>query len=372
MWDRFQSIIKVHREKGRCCLLFCGDSCMNFESFKPVHDLLMQDPRIQLFYSSHLKDFSKIKTLYEICGIAPNQIIDEQTARKYSFDMFLTPIRFCQGQNSRIKVKLVHGVSFKGKHYKRAFKKFDYLFCPGNFLKRIYQQLDDFEENDPRLVLTGFPKDDGLLDGSLDRAQLMQQMGLNASLPVVLFAPTWGKGNALERLGLEIVQQIQQLPVQLLIQLHEHDKAWKKPLEKVAASNVHFSENSDSSHCLFVSDLLISDASSVANEFTLLDRPIVFVDVPDLLSNYPDNYYFKNWGRQAGPVVDNIEDLLLAVKKGLDQPQEMSEIRQRIANDLFHKPGHSAILMAHKIYQLLDMTPPESLQASTKQSGESS
>ena len=29
-------------------------------------------------------------------------------------------------------------------------------------------------------------------------------------------------------------------------------------------------------------DLLITDASSVANEYTLLDRPIVFIDVPEL------------------------------------------------------------------------------------------
>lgn len=34
---------------------------------------------------------------------------------------------------------------------------------------------------------------------------------------------------------------------------------------------------------LFLADLLISDASSVANEYTLLDRPIVFLDVPEMI-----------------------------------------------------------------------------------------
>ena len=53
---------------------------------------------------------------------------------------------------------------------------------------------------------------------------------------------------------------------------------------------------------LFAADLLITDASSVANEYALLDRPIVFLDVPELLAaaggegSAPD---LETWGRRA-------------------------------------------------------------------------
>ena len=69
---------------------------------------------------------------------------------------------------------------------------------------------------------------------------------------------------------------------------------------------------------LFVADLLISDASSVSNEYALLDRPMVFLDVPKLLKT----------ARGKGSMVDldaadeaDRAGLALQCRRGTDEPR---------------------------------------------------
>src|SRR5439155_1685486 len=68
--------------------------------------------------------------------------------------------------------------------------------------------------------------------------------------------------------------------------------------------------------CLFAADLLISDASSVVNEYALLDRPIVFLDVPELLAAARDRegsaLDLDTWGRRGGEVVAEPAEVVVA------------------------------------------------------------
>lgn len=54
-----------------------------------------------------------------------------------------------------------------------------------------------------------------------------------------------------------------------------------------------------------ITDVLVTDASSVANELVLCVRPIVFLDVPELLAAAEDDprLDLKTWGRKAGETV---------------------------------------------------------------------
>jgi CDP-glycerol glycerophosphotransferase (TagB/SpsB family) len=93
---------------------------------------------------------------------------------------------------------------------------------------------------------------------------------------------------------------------------------------------------------LFVSDLLITDASSVANEYVLLDRPIVFLDVPELLTaagREGSALDLATWGRKGGEVVGNPVTAAGAVAHGLGNPGRRSAVRAGIVRDLFYHPG---------------------------------
>ena len=93
-----------------------------------------------------------------------------------------------------------------------------------------------------------------------------------------------------------------------------------------------------------IADLLISDASSVANEFALLDRPIVFLDVPELIEltlRKGARLDLETWGRKGGVVVPDVPAALDAVQAGLAGPDGRSEARQAMVRDLFFNPGHA-------------------------------
>jgi len=102
--------------------------------------------------------------------------------------------------------------------------------------------------------------------------------------------------------------------------------------------------NPDVVPLLALSDALITDASSVANEYTLLDRPIVFLDVPELLRHSSASgaaLDLERWGRKGGAIVARPEDVADIVMGSLADARRMSDIRRAIAADLFYNPGHA-------------------------------
>ncbi len=353
MLTRLQSWLKLSGSGNRRTVLFSGDLRMNFVVFRPVYEALKDDARIRFYFSSDLKRFDEILSLYQPFGIDKSQIIDPHTARRHPFDLFLTPMKVCLGKKAKIKVKMAHGVSFKGKHCANQFSEFDYVVCPGPFLKRVHEDMEGAKGAGPQLVVLGFPKLDALVNGCFNRERLLKEYKLDPALPVVLYAPTWGEGNSVETMGESIARLMQNEPVNFLIRLHEHDRHWREKLKPLVTGNIHFDDTEDVSPSLFLADLLISDASSVANEFTLLDRPIVFCDVPGLLSRYPLNRYDSGWGRQTGTLARTAEEVRNAVREGLKNPGHLSEIRRQVASELFFEPGRSTQLTVAQIYDWL-------------------
>jgi CDP-glycerol glycerophosphotransferase (TagB/SpsB family) len=114
---------------------------------------------------------------------------------------------------------------------------------------------------------------------------------------------------------------------------------------------------------LFISDLLISDISSVVNEFTLLDRPMVLIDVPRLISNYQrieqkrglETCDLAEWGQSAGELVKDMADLPSIITGCLEHPEKKQEIRREFAEKFFFNPGHATDRAVAKIYELLKL-----------------
>lgn len=93
---------------------------------------------------------------------------------------------------------------------------------------------------------------------------------------------------------------------------------------------------------LFLADVLITDASSVANEYALLDRPLVYLDVPELIQASRDVGAFvdlETWGRRGGVVVERPAEVEAAVADSLAHPARLAPIRAAIVRDLFYHPG---------------------------------
>jgi hypothetical protein len=168
---------------------------------------------------------------------------------------------------------------------------------------------------------------------------------------VLLYAPTGQKHNSLETVGEEVIRRLRATGrYDILIKLHDHPRDhsvdWPRQLRPLLDAHTKLVRDFDIVPYLFVADLLISDASSVSSEYSLLDRPMVFLDVPDMIQAMRAKgraVDLETWGRKGGVTVRWPDEAVEAVRDSLAHPRRGSEVRRAMAQDLFFNPGRAAV-----------------------------
>jgi CDP-glycerol glycerophosphotransferase (TagB/SpsB family) len=239
-------------------------------------------------------------------------------------------------------------MSFRNRAIRSETDGAEHYFFLGPYMKRGFEAAGILPPGDPRGVDIGFPKTDRLLDGSLDRQELLASHGISGDRPVVLYAPTGELCNSLETMGEELIAKLNAVDrYDILVKLHDHPHGatdWWSRLAPLESEHVRLVREPDVVRTMSIADLLISDASSVANEFALLDRPIVFLDVPELIEltlRKGARLDLETWGRKGGVVVPDVAAALDAVQAGLAGPDGRSAARQAMVRDLFFNPGRA-------------------------------
>src|SRR5437762_4884955 len=80
------------------------------------------------------------------------------------------------------------------------------------------------DADSPAIRLIGMPKVDCLVDGSLEREAVLTAIGLSPERPTVLYAPTWSPASSLNRMGIDLIQRLQRLPINLIVKLHDRSR----------------------------------------------------------------------------------------------------------------------------------------------------
>jgi CDP-glycerol glycerophosphotransferase (TagB/SpsB family) len=109
---------------------------------------------------------------------------------------------------------------------------------------------------------------------------------------------------------------------------------------------------------------MISDHSSIAFEYMLLDRPIVVVDCPDLIQRAAISADKVRRLHAASDVVTDVDGLIAGVARALQTPVALSLERRRTAAELFFKPGTATDRALNLIYDLVGL-PRREAAAST-------
>jgi CDP-glycerol glycerophosphotransferase (TagB/SpsB family) len=240
-------------------------------------------------------------------------------------------------------------------------------------MKQKFMETWGLSDDDPRFEMIGMPKLDRLVDGSLHRRMVEESLNIDRSLPTVIYAPTrpTRTSSSLAMAGEEIISTISEMNVNFLVKLHDRayrewrsrSSDWRAILKRLEKQNVRIVEDYDIVPYLYVSDLLVSDISSVVNEYTLLDRPIVLFDVPRLIQFHKrkeierglSSSDLEEWGRDVGTVVKDMEGLKGAIERGLSHPEEKRDIRREFAERFFFQPGSATDRAVQKIYELLGL-----------------
>lgn len=336
-------------------VLFTGYAPVHFACFQPLYERLVRIPEIDVYLSGGLRQKTEQGTLYDHhglfdrFGLAPDKGLSVEQIREQDFDvLFAGNTKMILPRSVGMRIQIFHGVSFRNKAVRAESLGADFYFLVGPYMQRAFSQAGLLTPDDPRGLPIGFLKTDRLLNGELDRQALLNRYGFSGERPVVLYAPTGQKHNSLETMGTKVIERLAATGrYDLLIKPHDHPKKtridWFAQLDRLQDRHTHLVRDPDVIPLLFLADLLITDASSVSNEYSLLDRPMVFLDVPRLIekagSADGSMLDLETWGRRCGLLVKQPSEVEDAVQQSLDDPHRFSQVRQAMARDLFFNPG---------------------------------
>jgi CDP-glycerol glycerophosphotransferase (TagB/SpsB family) len=329
-------------------LLFFAKSPMNYVLFEPVHRLLAGDARLAIHFTGKFQGARDPARVYEGFDLRGGELVRNAVARWRSWDIYVSPDYRLTGKRARLKVHMFHGFSLRNFAISERARDYDRLFVLGDYMKRRFVEAGVFPAGDPRLVDVGMPKLDPLVNGAYDRAEVLRGLGLDPARRTVLFAPTWIRGGCLDVQGEAIVRALGRLDVNTIVKLHDNSYDLRKAradfartLPALFTRHQALARGFNSNPFLAAADVMVSDASSVANEFLVLDRPLVFFRLKGLERDYPSTD-LEGWGNRTGAVIDRADELGTAVQDALAEPGRMSAIRRAAAADFFYAPGSAA------------------------------
>jgi len=204
---------------------------------------------------------------------------------------------------------------------------------------------------EPRAVLgtnlfsIGCPAVDGLAEGRFDRTSVLEGMGLPTDRKTVLLSSHWTARALLRTHGTDVLRLLAGLPgTNLIVTGHNHlwyrgsvrkalGDAWYDLLDDTAASfpNVRLVRTGDVRPLLAASDVLIGDGSSLALEYSVLDRPIV---------------QFCHESHDPGNGL--LEDLLQRTVHRFNQLDELAPlVREQLARPTLGAPGARRALVEY-------------------------
>ena len=249
---------------------------------------------------------------------------------------------------------------------KTAFDQFDSIFCVGSYQiqeLRATEKLYNLKQKN--LVECGY----GLLDKLIKLKSSFAEKGnlLKNNKKNILIAPSWGKHNLLESMGVELVKILLDGGYHVTVRPHpmtvkKSPKIIKQILEKFEKNpDFLLDTNTSSFEQLFSSYALITDWSGIGYEYAFVcERPVIYVDVPKKAHNkeyekiglVPFEINIRN---QIGEIIaiQNIETIPERIEFLYSNDNNFENKIQKIRNDSIFNIGESGKVTANEIIRII-------------------
>ncbi|MEC1259392.1 CDP-glycerol glycerophosphotransferase family protein [Bacillus swezeyi] len=220
-----------------------------------------------------------------------------------------------------VDMEEVHMPGTNTEKYKKNFtmeaSKWDYLISPNAYSTEIFARAFQFNKT---MIESGYPRNDFLhTDNNAETIRaLKEKMQLPADKKVIIYAPTWRddqfykKGKYKFDLDLDLAKLREEIGDDYVVILRMHYLVAENfDLEPFQGFAYDFSSYEDIRELYMVSNLLITDYSSVFFDFANLKRPMIFF-VPDI-ETYRDKlrgFYFDFEREAPGPLVKTTDEVI--------------------------------------------------------------
>jgi len=249
---------------------------------------------------------------------------------------------------------------------KSTLGQFDSIFCVGKYqVQEIRATEELYNLKKKNLVECGY----GLLDKLIRlRSSSTQQNFLSQNnKKKVLIAPSWGKQNLLESVGIELIKIL--LDAGYHVTIRPHPMTIKKSPKVVKQIKEKFEKNPDfdldtnasSLEQLLSSYALITDWSGIGYEYAFVcERPVIYVDVPKKAHNkeyekiefVPFEISIRD---KIGEIiaVQNIETIPERIEFLYGDGNNFENKIQKIRNDSIFNIGESGKVTANEIIRII-------------------
>lgn len=234
-------------------------------------------------------------------------------------------------------------------HFYQESRNWDYLISPNRYSTEIFRRAFKFEKE---VIESGYPRND--IFYKRERDVIAKRFKETHQLPkdkkIILYAPTWRDnqyyqvGKYKMDLNLDLAQLEKELGDNYIIILRMHYLVAENfNLDAFKGFAYDFSKHEDIQELYIISDLLITDYSSVFFDYANLKRPMIFFTYD--LDEYEEDirgFYFNLAEKAPGPLVKTTEEVIKAIKEYKENTffsDKMEEFYQRFC---YLEDGHAA------------------------------
>lgn len=235
--------------------------------------------------------------------------------------------------------------------FEKVYEKFDKVVVGSEAFANIF--MEAFHLPAKNILRTGFPRTDLFYNKAEQNQIILNLVKENPALKykkIILYAPTY-RENQLDHfdLQLDIKQMYEELSKDyvLLLKLHPAVKIQANIEEEYKGFVFDYSTYRDVNELLLITDILISDYSSIPYEFSLLKRPMIFF--PYDLEEYKKERGL--WGEYEkllpGPVVFNTKEMIDIISRNAFDYAAIEECSKKWN---MYSDGHSSKKLVDSLF----------------------
>ncbi|MTT30616.1 CDP-glycerol glycerophosphotransferase family protein [Terrilactibacillus sp. BCM23-1] len=232
-----------------------------------------------------------------------------------------TPLKRLAADMDEVHMPGTNTIKYKANFCKEA-SRWDYLISPNAYSTEIFARAFQF---DKVMIESGYPRNDILYTDNnfTEIFKLKQKYGLPQDKKIILYAPTWrddqfySKGKYKFDLDLDLSLMREEFGDEYIVILRMHylvaENLDLSPYEGFAYD---YSQHEDIRELYLISDILMTDYSSVFFDYANLRRPMIFF-VYDI-ENYRDKlrgFYFDFEKTAPGPLVKTTAEVINSIRE---------------------------------------------------------
>lgn len=255
-----------------------------------IHFIILFHPQLPLRSATILRDF-----VHHRLGIAQSNIHSYWQTLFSRYDIVVCTdvyAKFPLRRSNRILLKHGAGVAdriLKPSFLRRTIFDFDLVLVSGDADYEVLRRRcpESFIRN--KVFAAGLPYLDRLQTCEESRHAYLRRLGLSPDKRIALVAPSWRGLETIQDSDPnylhEIVKVLRDLDWQVIMKLHACSfnpamvggRDWKTAINDYVRNGIRYDPDIDDIPALLHSDLLITDISSRAFNFLLLDKPVIAV-----------------------------------------------------------------------------------------------